>query len=73
MIEYLKKNGYDHVLVTDNTPNSRLENILKTEEGITSNVNTFEESGQVDVDDFITSHCKTYEIEPQQIMMIRIV
>ena len=72
MVEYLKKNGYDHILLTDNAPNSQLENIIQTEEGISTNVNTFAQSDQVDVDHFITGHRRTHEIEPQEIMMIGI-
>ena len=72
MIKYLQDNGYEHVLLTDNSQDFQLENTVRTDTGETSNLNVFSEMDQVDVQNFVTSHRKSNKVEPEQIMMVAI-
>ena len=72
MVSYLKRNGYDHMLLVDDGHGNKLENHTKKQEGSTSTVNRFERKDQNDVMHFLESHRKEYKVEPGTKMMIAI-
>jgi len=72
MIAYLKKKGYDHMLLLDDGKGGKLQNQVEKNLGLTSTPNNFEPEDQNDAMYFLDSHRKKYKVEPGTQMMIAI-
>lgn len=66
MIAYLKKNGYDHMLLLDDGKGRKLQNQVETNVGLTSTPNNFRKEDQNDIMYFPDSFRKNTRLNLEQ-------